>query len=162
MSLSDFIQLIEKWETTTDVANQLFEKGHHLLAIPFYEKSLFFSECMFRNAEHADKLGIHVISPFSVSCINMANNFRASGDVENAEPYFMYNVWQLKMLSKKEGITDSLYWDCVHNWEKAVRQLTVFHQEIHQPLSINFWEDDTYEKIQNAKEILSMQNATMN
>lgn len=147
MSLYNFKDLIDEWKAITEDANQLFQKKKYHAAVSFYEKSLFFSELMFRHAQNADKLGIHVVSPFSVSCINMANNFRASNENEKASAYFMYNVWQVKMMSKKEGITKTLYRECIRNWEKAVMQFTTFHKEINQPLTVNFWQDETYTKI---------------
>jgi hypothetical protein len=162
MSLYYFKDLADKWKIVTEEANHLFQIQKHQDAVAVYEKSLFFSELMFRHAQEADKMGIHVVSPFSVSCINMANNFRASNANEKASAYFMYNVWQLKMMSKKEGITKTLYWDCIRNWEKAVMEFTTFHQEISQPLTANFWEEETYEQIQLAKYLAGMQNASMN
>ena len=162
MSMQNFNDFIKKWEVSTEIANKFFNKNEHGKAASFYEQSLFYSEMMFRHAQEADRIGIHVISPFSVSCINMANNFRASEDFGNASAYFMYNVWQLKMLSKREGITETLYHECVKNWEKAVMELTIFHQEINEPLATNFWEDKTYTQIQHAKAVIGMQNINMN
>lgn len=162
MSLYNFKELIEKWKSTTGTANQLFQQKQHYHAVSFYEESLFYSELLFRHAQEADALGIYVVSPFSVSCINIAKNFNACNNVEKADAYYMYNVWQLKMLSKKEGITKKLYEESFHNWEKAVTELSAFHREINQPETVNFRDDETYEKIQNAKVLLFLQEPQLN
>ncbi len=74
--------------TTINEANQFFQMEQHHFAIPSYEKSLLYSELMFRHAAEADNLGIHVVSPFFVSCINIANNFAALNNTERAKWLF--------------------------------------------------------------------------
>lgn len=159
MSLLEFKTAEDNWLAETVTANDLYQKAQYDLASKYYQQALLFSELMFRNVTDAHVYDIHVISPFSVSCINMANNFWAMQELKKAGDYFFYNVWNLKIVSKQEGISEAIYFDAIKNWEKAVLALTDFYNKTNQKLEVDFWKDETYDLIKNAQKWL-VQNKT--
>lgn len=100
-----FKHIQQSWSLLTQKANELFIEGDHKSAVKYYRQALFYSESMVRSAGDAEKLNIQITAPFFVSRLNMANNFWSLGDLKKAGDYLFYNIWHLKMLSKRENIS---------------------------------------------------------
>lgn len=151
MSYSEFKNTERNWSNLTEKGNLLYQQGEHNAALQFYQQALFFSESMIRNVEDAENLNIQIASPFFVSCLNIANNYWIIGDLKKAGEYFFYNVWHLKMLSMRDGISPAMYQQAIKNWEKAILTLVDFHDKTNQPLKVDFLKDETYEMIKQTR-----------
>lgn len=92
----------------------------------------------------------------------MANNFWALNDLKKAESYFFYNVWQLKMLSKKTGVSEETHSEAIKNWEKAILSLVDFYNKTNQKLTVDFWKEETYEQIQGTRQLLVKRQTDLN
>lgn len=149
MSASDFIQAERNWSIATAKGNELFHENNFQSAQDHYRHALFYSDLMLRSADEADRHHIYVASPFFVACLNMANNFWAMMELKLAGNYFFYNVWSLKMLTKRAGISENMYFEAVRNWQKAVLAFTDFYTQTNQEMEVDLWKEETYEQIQN-------------
>jgi len=162
MSFSEFKQVKHNWSLVTQKGNALFEANNHESAIKYYQHALFCSELMVRNANYAQELNIQIVSPFFVSCLNMANNFWAMNDLKKAGDYFLYNVWHLKMLCKREGIGEEVQLEAIQNWEKAVLSMVDFYTKTGQDIKVDFWKDETYEQIMNTRKWIVKRQTGLN
>jgi len=162
MSLLEFNKLNNYWCDQTERGNTLYHKAQHGQAIKYYEQALLSSELMFRNIDDAQIHDIQVVSPFSVACMNMAHNFWAMQDLKKAGNYFFYNVWRLKKLSDKNGINADLYFEAIKNWQKAALAITHFYQQTTQKLAVDFWKQETYDTINNARMLFVKNKSSLN
>lgn len=162
MSFSEFKQMEHEWSEVSERANSLYIKNKFQAATKYYLKALLYSELMLQNVADAQKLNIHIASPFFVSCLNLANNYWALENLKKAGDYFFYNVWKLKMLSKEKEISTEMHFEAIKNWEKAVLSLSDFYEKTNQKTPGNFWKEETYQQIQNTKNLLNMKKICLN
>lgn len=162
MSIVEFTQATENWSKLTQIANNLYNEGKHNDATRHYQQVLYLSEIMFRNENDAAKFEIEIASPFFVSCLNLANNFWALNDFKNAGDYFFYNVWHLKALATKSKHNYHLHFQSSKNWEKAVLLLIDFYKQTGQKLTVDFWKDETYDKISDTRKWLVNRQTFLN
>ncbi|HXI01161.1 MAG TPA: hypothetical protein VNI52_12915 [Sphingobacteriaceae bacterium] len=162
MSYSDFKQVQNNWASATTKGNNFYKEDNYKTAIKHYHHALFYSELMVRSSDEAERFNLHVASPFFVSCLNIANNLWAMQELKKAGDYFFHNVWNLKMLSEKEGISNAAFVEATKNWEKAVLALIDFHTQTNQELKVDFWKKETYDQIKNTRKWLVQNQATLN
>jgi hypothetical protein len=162
MSFSAIEQIEQQWSLLTQKGNDFFHEGNHQSATACYQQALFISESMVRSANDAEEKNIQIASPFFVSCLNMANNFWVMGDLKKAGDYFFFNVWHLKMLSKRKSNSNGMYLQATDNWQKAVLSLLDFYEKTNQKLITDFWKEETYEQITNTRKWLIKRQIELN
>lgn len=154
MSRIEFKKFKQSWEQAVKKGNCLYQKHNYSQAAEYYSTALIYSKMMMRSYKEAERYNVKIASPFLVSCLNLANTLWNMNDLKKAADYFFFCVWDLKMLSRKEGISELLRVEATKNWEKAVLALTDFYNKINKEPSFDFWQEDVYDKIETAKKRL--------
>ncbi|HXI01042.1 MAG TPA: hypothetical protein VNI52_12300 [Sphingobacteriaceae bacterium] len=151
-----------KWKSETSSGNDLFHNKQYNLALKHYKQAQIASEIMFRNVEYASLYNIPAIQPFSVSCKNLANNFWVLKDCQKAEDYLFYNIWCLKKLSKRNDLNEKLKVEVTDEWNKGVLAFVDFYHKTGQALTLDFWKDETYNMIKDARQLLEKSKTYLN
>ncbi len=162
MAYPELKYLQNKWDFETTSGNDLFQNKEHVLALEHYKRAHIVSEIMFKNVDDASMYNIPAIRQFSVSCKILANSFWVLNDIKKASDYFFYNIWCLKQLSKRSDLDEKLHFEANHEWSKGVLAITDFHHKIGQELTVDFWKDETYNTIKEAKDLLETRKTYLN
>lgn len=162
MAYPEFQNIQNMWLTETTSGNDLFHNGEFTLALAHYKKAQFVGEILVRNVNDADLYNIPAIQPFSVSCKNLAHNFWLMKDIQKATNYFFYNIWSLKQLSDRTDLTEKLRSEARDEWSNGVLAFIEFHHKTGQALTVNFWKDETYKTINEARQLLVKRKTDLN
>ena len=162
MAYPEFKNIQNMWQAETTLGNDLFHNQEYTLALAHYKKAQIVSEIMVKNVDDAGLFNIPAIQPFSVSCKNLANNFWVLKDIQKATNYFFYNIWCLKQLSKRKNLTEKLHLEAIDEWSKGVSAFIAFHHKTGQELTVDFWKDETYSMIKDARLLLENRKTNLN
>lgn len=162
MSLSQLQLLESTWESEIQKGNCFFQSSAFAKAYLHYMQAMIVSEVLMENITISWQHSSRIPGMYYTACVNLANNYRGMQDIKNAERYFLYCTYKLKVLADKPGADLLLKQTATNYWRKAVQVYREFSDKTGTPIPVDINEGETYVQLQKLKNLFTLPKEKMN